>query len=817
MSKINTYQPTKNKKTCFYSHSMEEFVEENLENYEILYTIGTGTFSQVKLGIHKQTKEYVAVKIISKNRITDKNELSRIKREMSILKKLNHPNIIKIFEIIENENKFYFIMEYATGGELYNYIVSKNVLSENESANFFCQLICGIEYIHKKGISHRDIKPENILLKNDNKIIAITDFGLSNNYSNETPLLKTTCGSPNYTAPEILMGSKYNGVKIDIWSSGVLLFAMVCGYLPFENPNVFLLYNQIKKGDFILPENLSENCKDLIKKILDTNPESRIDINGIKKHPFLINYFKNYNPQNYLILDKKKIDNNIIDLMVKKFNFSRSKIIDSIKNNLLNNFSTTYTLLINRKKKKEFSKNKKNNNFANKPTKANKKKNLISLKKRIFINLYTEKLFHNINNDKTIKKYNQYLTKINRKSFRANSPQLGISFDILNRSLKNYSGRISLNNILPRKNNFTPHNIENLDEIEKKLLKNFKKQENYINYNINIQPQNNNYLNEFSNKNNKNYLEHIPEIQTEKKLTNSKKNIYNGQYKVCNTENNSFYISKTNSKTKPKSKIKINNICKLTETPKTKKLINLKLPLQLSAILRDPYENNNLKKFVYFSPKITKSQKSNKIFQNSTPKNLFSNQRKNQLIRAESPEFSHYLIKRRPIIDNIHDVKKNSVCSDYINIYKPKNIFYNKKIIKHKKIGNNKNIECNKNFNKINVKNILTESSENLNNDYSFNETDDDRSNFQKDFVFFNSYSSVKKIYSILLDYCNKNNLFFIPKSEFIFICKDLNDNSVKVEITRKNKTNLVKISHESGNMNANRELIKKILVNICF
>ena len=369
MSNRSTYNKTIEKNINYYkSEEEKEKQQQELMNYQILKTIGYGTFSIVKLGIHKPTNEYVAIKIIDKSRITDKDELTRIKREISFLKILNHPNVIKTFDIIENDIKYYIIMEYASGGELYKHITDKQRLPEEEAAFIFCQLICGIEYIHKKGISHRDIKPENILLKN-NKLIAITDFGLSNKIT-KNKLLKSCCGSPNYVAPEILTGEPYNGIKIDIWSSGISLYAMVCGCLPFENESDILLYEQIKSGKFYFKYTLSENCKDLITKLLDVNQEKRINIKEIKEHPFLVNYFNKYNPENYLIFDSKKIDNSIINLMIynpkfKAYNFTKNKIIESIKYNILNNTLTTYTLLMSQKKRRitNYSRKKKYNSF----------------------------------------------------------------------------------------------------------------------------------------------------------------------------------------------------------------------------------------------------------------------------------------------------------------------------------------------------------------------------------------------------------------------------------------------------------------------
>ena len=251
--------------------------QRKLDQYQIDKTIGEGTFGKVKLGIHIPTGEKVSIKILEKDKIQDKEDSKRISREIKILKLLNHPNIIKIYQIIEDSKNYYIIMEYAKGGELFDYIVKKKHLSEKESSIFFYQLINAIEFIHKKNISHRDIKPENLLLKS-NLILTLIDFGLSIQYYDKE-LLNTPCGSPCYAAPEMIMGKKYNGLYSDLWSCGIVLYAMVCGYLPFEDKDNEKLYRKIINGKLDFPERISFKCKDLIKKILNVNAKKRLSIN----------------------------------------------------------------------------------------------------------------------------------------------------------------------------------------------------------------------------------------------------------------------------------------------------------------------------------------------------------------------------------------------------------------------------------------------------------------------------------------------------------------------------------------------------------
>ena len=277
------------------SHSKEKSKTETdspkeitIGDYIIKKTIGSGTFSTVKLGTHRITQKKVAIKILDKNKIESRDDLERIIREMQILTEMHNPFVIKVYKIYEDKNNFLIIMEYCEGGELFNYIVKKKRLSEEEASYFFFQLINGIEYIHSKGIAHRDLKPENLLLSK-NKILKIIDFGLSNFYDG-TKRLQTPCGSPCYASPEMVKGKRYDGFNIDIWAIGVILFAMLCGYLPFEDDenDTDVLFNEIIRNKIDYPYFLSKLSLDILQKILVSDPLQRITIDEIKNHPFYL-------------------------------------------------------------------------------------------------------------------------------------------------------------------------------------------------------------------------------------------------------------------------------------------------------------------------------------------------------------------------------------------------------------------------------------------------------------------------------------------------------------------------------------------------
>ena len=210
----------------------------------------------------------------------------QVKREIDVIKEMDHLNIVKIIKIEKKFKKYKIIMEYCEKGELYEYIVEKRRLKEEESAYYYFQLINGLEFIHSKNIVHRDLKPENLLITNDN-ILKIIDFGLCN-YHDINNLLSTPCGSPSYASPEMVSGNKYNGIKVDIWCTGIILFAMLSGYLPFEAKDNYSLFKKIIKCEINYPDDISENALDLMKKILINDPSKRISINDIKKHPFYL-------------------------------------------------------------------------------------------------------------------------------------------------------------------------------------------------------------------------------------------------------------------------------------------------------------------------------------------------------------------------------------------------------------------------------------------------------------------------------------------------------------------------------------------------
>lgn len=259
---------------------------DHIESYEIHKSIGEGTFGKVKLGYHKATREKVAIKVLEKARIVDEADIQRVIRELQILKMIRHPHIIQLYEIIETDTEIFLIMEFASGGELFDYIVKKGRVNEYESCKFFHQIISGVDKTHSLHVVHRDLKPENLLLDSSNNI-KIVDFGLSNRYE-PGGQLKTACGSPCYAAPEMIAGKHYNPLDCDLWSCGVILFAMTCGFLPFEDADTSKLYKKILSGQFSIPDHISTNLRNLINGLLTTDPSKRLNLEQIRVHPWFL-------------------------------------------------------------------------------------------------------------------------------------------------------------------------------------------------------------------------------------------------------------------------------------------------------------------------------------------------------------------------------------------------------------------------------------------------------------------------------------------------------------------------------------------------
>ncbi|XP_050557704.1 mucin-17 isoform X2 [Spodoptera frugiperda] len=253
-------------------------------NYELEKTIGTGNFAVVKLATHIITKSKVAIKIIDKSRL-DEDNLKKTFREIAIMKKLRHPHIVRLYQVMESSHTIYLVTEYAPNGEIFDHLVSRGRMTEPEAARAFAQMVAAVGYCHANGVVHRDLKAENLLLDKDMNI-KLADFGFSNEYTAGSPLA-TWCGSPPYAAPELFEGRQYDGPKADIWSLGVVLYVLVCGALPFDGNTLHELRSVVLSGKFRIPYFMSQECEHLIRHMLVVEPERRLSLRAVARHRWL--------------------------------------------------------------------------------------------------------------------------------------------------------------------------------------------------------------------------------------------------------------------------------------------------------------------------------------------------------------------------------------------------------------------------------------------------------------------------------------------------------------------------------------------------
>ncbi|CAN6563951.1 unnamed protein product [Malus baccata var. baccata] len=249
--------------------------------YELGRLLGHGTFAKVYHARHLQSGKNVAMKVVGKEKVIKVGMMEQIKREISIMRMVKHPNIVELHEVMASKSKIYFAMDLVRGGELFAKI-AKGRLREDVARVYFQQLISAIDFCHSRGVYHRDLKPENLLLDQDGNL-KVTDFGLSafTEHLKQDGLLHTTCGTPAYVAPEVIGKKGYDGAKADLWSCGVILYVLLAGFLPFQDDNLVAMYRKIYRGDFKCPPWFSSEARRLVTKLLDPNPSTRITISKV--------------------------------------------------------------------------------------------------------------------------------------------------------------------------------------------------------------------------------------------------------------------------------------------------------------------------------------------------------------------------------------------------------------------------------------------------------------------------------------------------------------------------------------------------------
>ncbi|XP_071214339.1 MAP/microtubule affinity-regulating kinase 4-like isoform X1 [Salvelinus alpinus] len=315
--------------------------QPHIGNYRLLKTIGKGNFAKVKLARHILTGKEVAIKIIDKNQLNP-TSLQKLFREVRIMKGLNHPNIVQLFEVIETENTLYLIMEYASGGEVFDYLVSHGRMKEKEARATFRQIVSAVHYCHLKNIVHRDLKAENLLLDADSNI-KIADFGFSNEFTMGNKL-DTFCGSPPYAAPELFQGKKYDGPEVDIWSLGVILYTLVSGSLPFDGQNLKELRERVLRGKYRVPFYMSTDCEGILRRFLVLNPTKRCTLEQIMNDKWINSGYdgEELKPHTEPLEDHN--DASRIEVMVG-MGYTRDDIKDALTTRKYNEVTATYLLL----------------------------------------------------------------------------------------------------------------------------------------------------------------------------------------------------------------------------------------------------------------------------------------------------------------------------------------------------------------------------------------------------------------------------------------------------------------------------------------
>ncbi|KAK9237805.1 kinase-like domain-containing protein [Lipomyces kononenkoae] len=301
---------------------------QRIGRYQIIKTLGEGSFGKVKLAYHLATHQRVALKIINRKTLAKSDMQGRVEREISYLRLLRHPHIIKLYDVIKSKDEIIMVIEFA-GKELFDYIVQRGKMPEDEARRFFQQIICAVEYCHRHKIVHRDLKPENLLL-DENLNVKIADFGLSN-IMTDGNFLKTSCGSPNYAAPEVISGKLYAGPEVDVWSCGVILYVMLCGRLPFDDEFIPTLFKKINGGVYTLPSYLSPGAKQLLQRMLVVNPLNRTTVREIMQDK----WFK-VNLPDYLLRPEDKssaeIDDTVVGALGRTMGYDKEEVYDALKN-----------------------------------------------------------------------------------------------------------------------------------------------------------------------------------------------------------------------------------------------------------------------------------------------------------------------------------------------------------------------------------------------------------------------------------------------------------------------------------------------------
>ncbi|KAL5006823.1 hypothetical protein ScPMuIL_015629 [Solemya velum] len=308
------------------------------------------------MGIHCVTGRRVAIKIVNREKLSE-SVLMKVEREIAIMKLIEHPHVLGLFDVYENKKYLYLILEHVSGGELFDYLVKKGRLTPKEARRFFRQIISALDFCHSHNICHRDLKPENLLLDDKNNL-RVADFGMAS-LQVEGSMLETSCGSPHYACPEVIRGEKYDGRRADVWSCGVILYALLVGALPFDDDNLRQLLEKVKKGVFHIPHFVPPDCQNLLRGMIEVDPERRLTLEEIHRHPWVIAGLKQ-DPelelpvlqmvQTSVLPSVEDLDPDVLSTMSSLQCFKdKDKLIQELLSSKHNTEKVVYFLLLDRK------------------------------------------------------------------------------------------------------------------------------------------------------------------------------------------------------------------------------------------------------------------------------------------------------------------------------------------------------------------------------------------------------------------------------------------------------------------------------------
>ena len=728
IKKSNTYTPEKQKYINQLETSLNKFEEEEeseiqselkskiqreniqffdiksikqIGNYLINSELGSGAFGKVYLGTHIPTSIPVAIKILNKfllNQTPEDYEL--VNQELSILKIAKHRYIAQLYEIIETPQHIFIIMEYCEGKDLMDYILRKNKLSEIESNKFFRQLIIALIYLHKQNITHRDIKIDNMLLDKNNDL-KLVDFGLSTKYNVNNIVLDQPCGTVVYAAPEVLEGKEYDGMLIDVWSSGIVLYGLLAGYLPFNDTDDYVNKKNVIAGKIEYPSFFSKNVVDLLSHMLETNEKKRYRLEDIIKHKWYIskNSENNYDiiPGIVIGINNVPIDENVLNLC-SGYDYDKEKIRKAVLENKCNEYDAIYYLIVKKmgidgfesisdfkcNKFIEFIKNDNNNLIKEINDDFNLNDDYENLKLK---NTFSSReLKHKISNEKNSKKLssNTSLGILKKKSVEMNLPNkkkykhsrgksdlLSIVKDkelinlIDNNNNNKKNTKHKYNPSLTNENKFKKND---LNKKNKTIEKNDDKNKLFVNKNKNLQSE------RIKHSKDSNSID-IIDLSKENLVKNNKKKL-NKKEKTNPNLHNKVFLNNNNNNNKNKS---IQNKSKSKNKNNNNNNSNSKDSTDYS---KENKNNKDLSK--------EKNKEDNNNIKNK--KNKENNKDENKVNKEKNDE--NYNKKNKKINKNENNIEKKNINKEEIN----KNNNENKKEENKKEKEENKNIQTENNI-----------------------------------------------------------------------------------------------------------------------